>query len=287
MKVEKIKKTKKEEVVKPVLDLPEEIEIPNDYHEITGLPSKGQLYKKEAKIYARALKILEIKQLTNMDEDNYGFIIDNVLQKTTILHNIEYNDLLIADKLFIIFWQRANTYQGDGFSVDFACSSCIDNKVIEDQQAGIESTEESLREASVSKYDFSVENLQLTDIKEDYNPNTEIELKGCGSVVTMYQHTVATEKAIGKIKMSNEIPNFDADILNLASVISSIDGKPVDIKTAYCFIVNDITPPDFIVLEKYKTEYDINISPTLSVTCNKCGGEVEAPLTFRPDFFLP
>ncbi len=283
----KVEKKKEQKVVKPVLDLPETPQIPNDFHEITGLPSKGKLYNKETKIYARALKILEIKQLTNMDEDNYGFIIDNVLQKTTILHNVDYQDLLVADKLFIIFWQRANTYQGDGFSVDFACSKCIDNKVIEDQQNGIESTEESLREASVSKYDFSVENLQLTDIKEDYDPNTEIELKGCGKTVTMYQHTVATEKMIGKIKISEEIPNADLDILNLASIISSINGKPVDIKTAYAFIVDDITPPDFIVLEKYKTEYDININPTLEVTCNKCGGEVEAPLTFRPDFFLP
>lgn len=285
MKVEK--KKKNTEVVKPIVNLPEEPQIPNDYHEISGLPSKGKLYNKEAKIYARALKILEIKQLTNMDEENYGFIIDNVLQRTTILHNLDYQDMLIADKLFIIFWQRANTYQGDGFSIDFACSKCIDLKVIEDQQNGVESTEESLREASVSKYDFSVENLQLTDIKEDYNPNTEIELKGCGSVVTMFQHTVATEKVIGKIKMTEEIPNVDLDILNLASVISSIDGKPVDIKTAYAFIIDDITPPDFIVLEKYKTEYDININPSLEVTCKKCGGEVEAPLTFRPDFFLP
>ena len=283
----KVEKKKKNPVVRPIVDLPEELAIPNDFHEITGLPSDGKLYNADAKIYARALKILEIKQLTNMDEDNYGFIIDNVLQKTTILTNVDYQDILIADKLFIIFWQRANTYQGDGFSIEFACSKCIDNKVIEDQQDGIESTEESLREAAVSKYDFSVENLQLTDIKKDYNPNTEIELKGCGSVVTMYQHTVATEKAIGKIKMSEEIPQVDLDILNLASIISSIDGKPVDIKTAYAFIVDDITPPDFIVLEKYKSKYDININPTLEVTCKTCGGEVEAPLTFRPDFFLP
>lgn len=283
MKVTKIKK--EEEIVKPAKAETLAIDVPPEYHEIHGIPSKGKLYPEGSRIFARPLKILEIKQLTNMTDTNYSFIINNVLKQTVILDKIEFDDLVVADKFFLIFWQRANTYQGDGFTIDFNCESCMGIKIKEDQNLGIETTDESLREASASKYSFDVSSLNLDDIKPDYNPNTIIELAS-GDKITIFQHTVASELAVDSILTKKLIPNVDEDLLNIASVISSINGKQVDIRTAYVYLIN-IQPGDFITIINYKDNYDINIKPSFTVECKNCGGEVETPLTFRPDFFLP
>jgi hypothetical protein len=283
MKVEKVKKS--EAIVKPIKAKAVELEIPPEYHEISGFPSKGKLYHKDAKIFARPLKILEIKQLTNMTDTNYSFIINNVLKQTVILDKIDFDDLVVADKFYLIFWQRANTYQGDGFSIDFNCESCMHIKIKEDQNMGVETSDEDLREASASKYTFDISALNLEDVKDDYDPNTLIDLD-CGDKVTIFQHTVASEMAVDSVITKKSIPNVDEDLLNIASVISSINGSPVDIKTAYAYLIN-IQPSDFIKIINYKDNFDINIKPSFTVNCKKCGGEVETPLTFRPDFFLP
>lgn len=283
MKVEKKKKV----VVKPKIAINAEADVPNGYHELTQLPSKLKLYNDGAKIFARPLKMLEIKQLTSLNEDNYSFIIDNVLKSTTILHNLEFDDILTADKLYIIFWERANTYQGDGFSVKFNCESCMDKAIEDSERTGVELSRKELSDIASSKYDFNVSNLQLQDIRDDYDPNFELELKTSGHTMTLYQHTIGIEKRMSEVILNKELPNADIDFLTLASVISSINGEQVDIAKAYSYLINDCAPADYIVIEKYKKDYDINIDPVLKVNCKKCGGEVEAPLSFHSDFFLP
>lgn len=285
MKVEKKKKV--EEIKKPIIEAKEEKEIPNGFHELTDLPSKLKLYPKGTKIYARPLRMIEIKQLTNINETNYNFVIDNVLKSTTILDGVEYSDILTADKLYIVFWERANTYQGDGFSVEFNCENCMELAIEKAEKEGTELTRKDMVEIARSKYDFTVANLQLTDIKDDYDPNYEIELPISGDKVTVFQHTVGIERATNKALLEKIIPNADEELLMIASVLSSVNGQPMDLKSAYIYLTEECHPADFIAIEKYKSKYDINISPVLKVDCKKCGGAVEAPLTFQPGFFLP
>lgn len=236
--------------------------VPEGYYLVEGLPSKGRLYPEGTKIYSRPLKILEVKQLATINESNYNQIINAVLTKTVI--GISINDLISADKLFIIYWQRANTYKDDGFSVDFMCQKC----------------------ETKSKYDFTVSNLVLQDIKDDYDPNAPLALPDSKDELVIHQMRVMDERLVENFASSNRGEEYDSDLLSLAALISTINGKEMTLKDKYNYLVN-LSIKDNLYLAKSYSKNEISLDPTLKVTCKNCGGMVETPLTFRPDFFLP
>ena len=110
----------KESVAKQVMV--QDTKKEENYHEITDLPSKYRLYPKGTKIFARPLKVLEVKALASINEDNANYIINDTLSKT--IQGITIDDLVVADKLYLVFWLRANTYRESGYVVDFYCRHC-------------------------------------------------------------------------------------------------------------------------------------------------------------------
>ncbi len=57
--------------------------VDRNYLPIDILPSKYRLYAPNAKILARPLNVLEVKLLASMNEDNYEFVINDILKRTT------------------------------------------------------------------------------------------------------------------------------------------------------------------------------------------------------------
>ena len=53
-----------------------------NYYEILGLPSKMKFYPEGTKLYGRPLKVLEIKQLAAINEDNADSVINSILRRT-------------------------------------------------------------------------------------------------------------------------------------------------------------------------------------------------------------
>lgn len=239
-------------------------DIPEGFYEITGLPSKMKLYPEGTKIYSRPLKILEVKQLSTMNDVNYNTVMNSVLKKT--VKGIDVDDLVIADKLFIIFWQRANTYKGDGFSISFACERCG---------------------ADTANYDFDISSIEMEDIRDDYNPYNEITLPESGHKITISQMRVKDEKLVEKFIQQNRTEEFDEDLLSIAVLITSIDGKDNTLKNKYKFLSEELGVKDNLFIGKYYKDYEISIKPMLNVTCNECGGQAHTPITFRREFFLP
>ena len=74
-------------------------ELDGNYWPIENLPSKYKLYPPGTKLYARPLKVLEVKMLSSLTNENFHHIITEVLKKT--VKGIEVENLLVADKLFI------------------------------------------------------------------------------------------------------------------------------------------------------------------------------------------
>ena len=97
-------------------------EAPMGFFPIVDLPSRYKLYPKGTKIFGRPLRVLEVKQLSQMGEDNSGTVINSVLKSATVGFNV--NELLVSDKVYILFWLRANTYRDSGYRVDFECLKC-------------------------------------------------------------------------------------------------------------------------------------------------------------------
>ena len=73
------------------------------------LPSKGMFYPD--KIYVKKLSTINIKKLATITEQNSNFVINNIL-KTSIWdgNGFDYTKILVADKIWLIFFLRSYTY---------------------------------------------------------------------------------------------------------------------------------------------------------------------------------
>ena len=101
---------------------PEVPTIPPGFQPVDTLPSKYKCYPKGTRIYARPLKVLELKQLATMSEETADEVINSVLSRSTI--GLDVGDRVVADKIFLVMWQRAHTYKGVEFSISYVCPDC-------------------------------------------------------------------------------------------------------------------------------------------------------------------
>ena len=120
----KVEKPKKEEMVAsdPIQAVISSTKPQDNFWEITDLPSKFKLYAPGTKILARPLKVLEIKMLSTLNTDNINFVLNDIIGRCVT--GIRVEDICTADKLYIIFWLRANTYRDSSYSIDFVCPDC-------------------------------------------------------------------------------------------------------------------------------------------------------------------
>jgi len=234
------------------------------YMEIKGLPSKMKLYPKGTKIEGRPLKVLEVKRLAGITEENSDAIINDILRRT--IKGIEIDNLLVSDKMYIIFWLRANTYRESGFGVPFTCGECGQD----------------------SNYEFTLDNLQIQSLPDDFSINkTFINLKN-GDKISFHLPTIADERKSNRFKIAyaNVIKELDDELVNFAIMIDSINEKELDIINKYNYLV-DIDPQIFSYLVTELEKFDCGIKSYLEVKCDKCGGVGPVGITFREDFFLP
>ena len=221
LKEEKIKKTnvqveqKKKEEKKSAVD--------DNYWKIKDLPSKYKLYPEGTVIRGKPLKVLDVKLLSTIDENNFNEIINDVLKRCVT--GINPQDLLVPDKLYIIFWLRANTYKDSGYSVEFSCPKC----------------------KKQSSYDFSLDTLNVINIKDGYDPDKEITLPSGKDKLKFRYQRVKDEFLIEEFvnKEETSVVKFDRDILNIAGVLCSINGdETITLRKKYDYLI-DLNPADY------------------------------------------
>jgi hypothetical protein len=253
------------EVKTPKKSKPVEPISKDTYHPIDDLPSKFKMYPKGTKLSARPLKVMEVKMLSTMNEDNANYVINQVLKKTVRGYSID--ELYVSDKLFLIFWLRANTYADSGYSIEFECPLCEEN----------------------SNYDFDLDCLDILDIKDDYDINKDIILPGSKHTIKVTQLKIKDENNVQNfIEKSKKLPiKYETDVLAIANLITHIDDKEITgLKQKYNYLL-DIHPSDYAYLESYILHYEMGVNPFMDVKCNKCGGSSPMAVTFRADFFVP
>ena len=257
---EKVKEVEKEVVSKPSFDTAD----PN-YYLIEGLPSKGKFYPEDTKIYGRPLKVLEVKQLSSINESNADNIINSILKRT--IRGIDVNEILVADKLFIIFWLRTNTYRDSGYAMKFDCSFCS-------------------KEAS---YEFTLDKLGIKEISDAFNiDKLKFKLKGCGVDLEFGFPRVKDEKIAEEFKnnYSTVIKDLDEDIVGICVLLKSIAGEYKNMLERYNFIVS-MNPSDYAYLISYITKWSFGVKPFVSVTCEHCGGVANLGVSFQGEFWIP
>lgn len=89
------------------------------------IPSCGCFYDPKAVIRVRPMNVQEVKYLSTLCSQNATDIINEIVQKCTLFEHMEFDDLLLADREYIAFWLRANSFQqNNGYTLNLKCEKC-------------------------------------------------------------------------------------------------------------------------------------------------------------------
>lgn len=234
----------------------------SNYWKIDGLPSKGRFYADGTELLGRPMKVLEVKKISSITEDNGDFILNDIVRRTTT--GIDVNDLYVADKLYIIFWLRANTFRESGYIVPFICPKC----------------------GKKSDYHFEIDKLEVQQLSDDFNPSKEIKI---GSSVITYDYLrVKDELFIDRFKELNSqaVGEIDDEILAMVQMIKTIDGKEKTLLEKYHWMI-ELNPGDYSYFKTYVEKKGMGIKPFVMVECKECGGTASIAVSFREDFIIP
>lgn len=247
-------------------EIPEKKVDTNDanYYQIEGLPSGCKFYPENTKIYGRPLKVLEVKQLSSINEENADNIINSILKKT--IKGINIDDILIADKLYIVFWLRSNTYKESGYMMKYKCGTCKQE----------------------TQHEFLLEHLGIRNIPDTFSlDKLEFQLKNKDKIVFGFP-TIKQERIVDEFKVtaSSYISNIDSDIVGLCVLIKTINGEPKTMLEKYNYIIT-LEPILYAYLVSYISKWSFGINPFVNVTCEHCGGGSVMGVTFQSDFWIP
>lgn len=94
--------------------------------DLTELPTMGKLYPKDTVIKIRPLNVQEIKYLASISEYNATDIVNEILEKCLLLKGIEFEDIFLGDRTYLVFWIRINSFsKNSGYDVNIKeCDKC-------------------------------------------------------------------------------------------------------------------------------------------------------------------
>lgn len=257
-----------------MMDVDTEIEKPKtvekkdektNYLPIQELPSNYRLYEIGSKLLARPLGVREVKLLASMDENNYNFVMNDVIKKT--VKGIDPNKILTDDKHFIIFWLRANSYKNSGYEVDFHCSKC----------------------EKQSKYNFGVNVLDIVYLRDDFVIGEEKELPSSKDKIVMKFKTIEDEDKILEFinRSKNSLTTYDIELMNLAGSLDKVNGESLSLLQKYNYIVDKMDAEDFSYFVSYVDAFKFGVKDVINAVCNSCKEETPIGVSFRKEFFLP
>lgn len=247
----------------PIPQVPLEAAIPDNFHLVEGLPTRYKLYPEGTKIFGRPLTVKEVKLLASIGEDNFDFIVNQILYSA--IKGIDIQDLLVVDKIYLIFWLRANTYKNDGYSSTYTCPKCK-------------------RENS---YLFGVADLVVKELSDSFVPGEPLQLLTTDDTVVIQFTTVKDENLIANFQ-KGKTEKFDEDVLAMASMIKSINGSDLSLRLKYEYVTN-MNPEDYAYLYSYIQENEVGVAPVAKMECqhDDCREEISIEIRFHEEFFLP
>lgn len=86
--------------------------------ENSELPSRGLYYDEGTEIRVRPMNVEDVKYLATFNKDNATIIINEIMQKCLKLKKLKFEDILLGDREYIIFWIRTNSFiSNSGYTV--------------------------------------------------------------------------------------------------------------------------------------------------------------------------
>ena len=223
------------------------------------LPSKGKYYKTD--LYARKLSAIEMKELSKVTRES----VDRVFNSTiaSAIDGIELADIQRNDKLWLIYYLRSITYNDIPMKVQGECKSC----------------------KKKAWYDYRLMNLDVVYAEKELEK--ELVLPN-GDTLELRFPTIGDEIEIARTKNNPAyIENIDADVMTVASHISTINGESVSIYEAYTYFTRGKgSAMDYAKLVSHLKKFAFGARPYAKFQCS-CGEYAEAEVPLTSDFFLP
>lgn len=223
------------------------MELYNNYWKmiLNEIPSKGLLYSDDTIIKIRPLNVQETKYLSTLCDENAVDIINEILYKCLNLTNLNFEDILLCDREYFIFWLRNNSFiQNSGYELNYKCHEC--------------------------NLDFTA-NVKLTDFKVKYLNNDiikkEIYLKDAGITLKLKQPTI---KELSRNNNDNEIQTFLRYI--------DIDKFDNDILSSF---LEKLSALDYSLLKSTINEMTIGFDKDVKIYCTHCNHEENVSLLIK------
>lgn len=238
-----------------------------NYWDIEDLPTKYRLYPSGTKLVARPLKVLDVKKLTSINDENADAIVNDILRKC--VRGIDIKELYSADKMYLLLWLRANSFRDNNYVVGYRCNKC-------EQE---------------SSYHFTIDQVNVDYLSDDYSDGKLITM-GNGDEVAVKLLQIKDEISIASFGtkygsiFANSGEEIDEELLSISFMIDTVNGDTLDDVKRYNYLL-DMSPEDFSKLTTYLNDISVGVKAFMNVTCEKCGGESHVGITFHPDFFLP
>lgn len=225
------------------------------------LPSRGKYYAGDLRV--RKLNAQEIKDLTKITPANANAAFNLVI--ANCVEGIETDDILLNDKLWLVYYLRSITYRDLPFAVKCTCPEC----------------------GRVSKEQYTLDKLLVTYADKDL-PN-EITLPN-GDVIEPMWPTIGTEREIKALKDNpNIFEVIDDELLTIASHIKAINGKKLSLYELFMYFTGDNSRGsgyDFAYFCQALKPYIFSARPYFAAKCH-CGETNYQEIKLTPDFFLP
>lgn len=225
------------------------------------LPSRGTYYEND--ITTRKLNAKEIKDLSTVKASNVDSVFNSIL--TDCIDGIELKDILLNDKLWLVYYLRSITYNDLPFAVKVKCPVC----------------------GRESKELFTLNRLSVK--YADKPLPSEIELPN-GDKIKPCWPTIGTELQINRLKNDpNVIEEIDAELMTICSHIEAINGKQASLFDAYTYFTGENcrgSVLDFNAFCQALKPATFGARPYFTTDC-PCGEEIYSEINLSPDFFLP
>ena len=237
-----------------------------NYWDIDDIPTKYKLYPEGVKLSARPLKVIEVKKLTSITDDNADSVVNDILRKC--IRGININDIYSADKLYLLLWLRANSFRDNRYVVDFNCPVCQKD----------------------STYHFDINMVNIDYLSDNYN-NDSVELSN-GDNIKVKLLQIKDEIALSSFEtkygnlFKHSDDEIDEELLAISYMIDTVNSEKLSDVDRYRYLLT-LSPEDFSIITTKLNELNVGIKSYMNVKCDKCGGESQVGITFHPDFFLP
>ena len=252
--------------------------------EMDAMPTRGRFYQDDTRIYIRAARVGEVREFSMVDEENPSDVIDKMVyilaSCTKVMDGnlpVSYKDMLDHDRFYVFKRISELTFKHGETQIQLPVPADACKTPSCKPQKSIVFTSDMLQHAELDpmleKY-YDAEN-KCYSIRTKTYGTIQIAPPTIGVATAVKQWALerAQEKKEWDPSLVQMIPYIqrdwrrlnDKDIFKLATELASWDITKFNIVYRFIEILNATA----------------GSSPMLKAKCEKCGGDLEVPLTFQ------